>query len=269
MPHITNPRIWTPRTTIKPRTQLGNKQLTFKPKLEKFSPPKEMKPPMRLSGSPRLTSEMMGDLLAQAEQWEAEANQLTQQPQDARKDVSFVNSFEAELATVLIQNSPKRAKIEELVQNWDRSGDGQISKGEWRIQVKSLGVKTDNVAEIDQLFEHYDRDRSGKIDLRELRHAPHVTIGWSVALQLHEQHGHAHCTVPTLTRRGLAGDVAWPCAAPCEAMPSLGWVGPSWEGRGARCCRLSRWVLVGRLSGTRWGFFIARQWSRRSLRRSA
>lgn len=62
----------------------------------------------------------------------------------------------------------KAIKVEELVKGWDRNGDGDISKPEFRIAIRNLGLDIDG-KEVDALFESLDADKGGSLDLRECR----------------------------------------------------------------------------------------------------
>lgn len=172
MPNIYNPRMWTPRSTAKSKDKLCRGQnMTFKPKLSgEYVAPKEPTAPRRL-GSPRVMShQTVEELITQAERWSAEADRLVKAAPTAsgRKMHRYFNDAEEQLGGVLIAMSPKRQKVEQTVQAWDRSGDQSISKGEFRIHLKSLGVHAD-LHDVDRLFDHFDRDKSGKLELDELK----------------------------------------------------------------------------------------------------
>ena len=51
---------------------------------------------------------------------------------------------------------------------WDKDGDGNISLPEFRKWVKAAGFKIDNEA-VDNLYASLDEDKSGEIDLAELK----------------------------------------------------------------------------------------------------
>ena len=65
----------------------------------------------------------------------------------------------------------KGKKIADLVRSWDPNGDGDISKMEFRQNVrKMLGSKVE-VKEVDKMFDELDADKGGSLDLAELRQA--------------------------------------------------------------------------------------------------
>ena len=186
MPSVGAPRMWTPRSYTKSKNQpgnagqslLGNRELTFRPKTKGWKTPKEMKPEAVHNRSPRvLTNAMANDLIAEAEKWDAEAERLATQPM-RRKMHPYFSDVERELGRCLLKISPKRSKVEAHVVAWDRGRDGAVSKGEFRIHVKQLGIQVENVYEIDELYDHYDIDHSGIIEVEELK----VVLG-----QLHKR----------------------------------------------------------------------------------
>uniref|UniRef100_A0A7S2JB14 EF-hand domain-containing protein n=1 Tax=Haptolina brevifila TaxID=156173 RepID=A0A7S2JB14_9EUKA len=86
-------------------------------------------------------------------------------------------SFEARLAEAIIKQGEAKgiAKggkvVDALLRDWDKSGDGDISKGEFRLAVRSsLKVRaTDD--EINTFFDHFDEDGGGSLTLDELKPA--------------------------------------------------------------------------------------------------
>ena len=63
--------------------------------------------------------------------------------------------------------------LNQCMRAWDKNGDGELSRQEFRQAVrgsdsKSLGVKASN-AEIDMLFDEFDADGGGSLTLSELR----------------------------------------------------------------------------------------------------
>ena len=97
--------------------------------------------------------------------WQA-AEQITRRAEGFKITIS--DTFESKLANVLVQ---KKVKVEELVRSWDRNGDGVINKNEFRVAVRGYGFKEINVLEIDGLFDKIDNDKSGELDLSEIKAA--------------------------------------------------------------------------------------------------
>ena len=97
---------------------------------------------------------------------------------EARAIVLVSNAFDRRLGRALVENDmAKQARagekqaLKELIRSWDLNGDGEISKIEFRQACRnSLQVKAHN-EEIDTLFNIFDADGSGKLELKELRPA--------------------------------------------------------------------------------------------------
>ena len=64
----------------------------------------------------------------------------------------------------------KRTKIDHLVSEWDRNGDGNISKSEFRIHIRKLGLDADGSAS-DELYDAMDDDGSGALTLLKIKAA--------------------------------------------------------------------------------------------------
>jgi len=64
----------------------------------------------------------------------------------------------------------KGVSVEALATEWDRNKDGDISKSEFRINVKKLGLPID-IGQIDGLFDSFDDDNSGSLEMPELKKA--------------------------------------------------------------------------------------------------
>lgn len=61
-------------------------------------------------------------------------------------------------------------KVWELVNAWDPSGDGIVSRDLFRTQVIKLGLEG-GADELDELFDSLDEDGGGTLDLDEMKHA--------------------------------------------------------------------------------------------------
>ena len=61
-------------------------------------------------------------------------------------------------------------KLSELIRSWDPNGDGDVSKMEFRQNVRKLINKPD-VKEVDALFDTMDEDKGGSLDTSELKAA--------------------------------------------------------------------------------------------------
>ena len=112
-------------------------------------------------------------LKVQAETWTREADALEASAEDTatvEKKPTFL-PIEVDLGRILLKLESKGTKVEEQLREWDKTGDGSISMGEFRLRLRGLGFDKYTTADIDGLFGRYDRDSSGTIDLAELKKA--------------------------------------------------------------------------------------------------
>ena len=62
--------------------------------------------------------------------------------------------------------------VDKLGHEWDRNGDGDITKAEFRVNMRKLPIAAKiDVAEIDALFDSLDTDHGGELDMGELKAA--------------------------------------------------------------------------------------------------
>ena len=109
-------------------------------------------------------------LRVQSDEWEAEANRLAEAAQQARPPSDAPNflQIEVDLGLLLLKLDKMKMRIEHFIREWDRTGDGSISKGEFRIHLLGLGLKRPS-DQVDELFDKYDTDHGGTLDLTELK----------------------------------------------------------------------------------------------------
>jgi len=70
------------------------------------------------------------------------------------------------------QTAVKMNAKSEIYLEWDKNKDGRLNIPEWRQQIRKIpGCQHDNVKDIDALFESFDGDHSGFIELKELQSA--------------------------------------------------------------------------------------------------
>ena len=84
-------------------------------------------------------------------------------------------TFEMKLGSAILAKLGTVGKIQDLIRDWDKNGDGDINKIEFRQVVtgrdlKSLGLKADN-KDIDSFFQGMDADGGGSLELAELKPA--------------------------------------------------------------------------------------------------
>ena len=188
MPSIARPHVWLP----------GQRAARFpkplkNPKALQWSQPKAPSPPARTPTI--LDEETTAGLIAQANEWETEASKLedsisdegtrqqaalalVSEPGHRRSSVVSVEPKKIEFDLGVLLNSMenrskggKKFKLDDELKSWDASGDGSITQGEFRIHLRTLGLKAHISADIDALFDSFDEDTSGKITLVELNHA--------------------------------------------------------------------------------------------------
>eukprot|EP00966_Prymnesium_polylepis_P135405 3130038-Prymnesium_polylepis.1 len=70
-----------------------------------------------------------------------------------------------QLRKALSQNA---VRVIDLFREWDENGDGQVSKAEFRRAMPMLGLDAPKIA-VDGLFDSFDPDGSGTIDMKELQ----------------------------------------------------------------------------------------------------
>lgn len=62
----------------------------------------------------------------------------------------------------------KQMRVVDVLIKWDENSDGQLSVKEFRYHARELGVKASD-EQIDELFNHYDVDKRGDLNLQELK----------------------------------------------------------------------------------------------------
>lgn len=151
---VDNRQIWTPRNTIAHFRAWPHKPSVKQTKAMNTLPPKRT--PLTLDAS---TS---SDLLERAAEWRSEADTLEKGNQDEEDDLR------TQLCKLMFSmDVPKTIKNHE--REWDPKGDGSITKGEFRLHIRALNLRSGEVLpEVDSIFEEWDTDNSGTIDMLEL-----------------------------------------------------------------------------------------------------
>ena len=167
MPSVARPRIWkageTPRRVPKPLRS---------PKALRWEHPPPPAPPKRsptkLEDESNVTS-----VLAQADEWSAQADKVEASIAERVGHIErTLPEIEIDLGLELVKmDRAQTISVDEMLKVWDRSGDGRVSKGEFRVHIREMGLTQYNMASVDAMFDRYDGDQSGMIELSELRRA--------------------------------------------------------------------------------------------------
>ena len=68
------------------------------------------------------------------------------------------------------RRSSKRMKVVDVLQKWDASSDSELDKGEFRQNVKGLGVQADS-NEIDELFDELNTSGGTQLSMVDIKNA--------------------------------------------------------------------------------------------------
>ena len=148
--------IWTPRNT----TRFYPKRVTPPTIHEYGGPPQAPRPPKKMLTS--LDNSSRSTLLEKAEVWLAEAAALEEESK-----AQSAETLEDQIAKLMFTiDVPLRIRQQE--RQWDPTGDGTINKGEFRLHLRGIGVTDAPVNQMDDLFDTWDTDKSGAIDMDEL-----------------------------------------------------------------------------------------------------
>lgn len=160
--------VWTPRKHESPRSSIWSLQFAQKiwPK-EAIAPPKSHAQPYIAPpppAPPKKAIQIKENFVSEeelrriAEEHEEEADRL-----DSTKPAP---SLQVQLGLVLVS---KEDYIKKLLKDWDK-GKGEFLKGEFRLNLRSLGLQV-TAQQSDDLFDSWDDDRGGSLDMKELKRA--------------------------------------------------------------------------------------------------
>ena len=116
---------------------------------------------------PLKTVAQLTELLTEAEAELAAHDKASEPPSFERRLGEALQKKQSNLSRRL----SKKEAVNEIMKSWDKNGDGEISRAEFRLAVndkKGLNVQG-SAAEIDALFDSFDTDKGGTLDLQELK----------------------------------------------------------------------------------------------------
>ena len=129
------------------------------------------------------TSTSVDLLSSQALEGAAVAEMKAAEKMEERARGVVDEAFEARLGRTLQVHAANQSSnyVDGIMREWDTNKDGELSKVEFRQAVRNkLGLKAQN-NEIDAVFDAFDDDASGGIDLRELKPFLKALSGAAVA----------------------------------------------------------------------------------------
>ena len=152
--------VWTPNkdTLLWP---VPNKvKWSFRPEVhtEAYVAPPPPTPKPKPPPPKQLSAQELDDLAASQLR---EAAELENLPKDKKP------TLQIQLGLLLISSDEF---ITKLLKDWDKSGKGQFARMETRVNLRALGLNCTN-AEADALFDSWDEDKGGTLDLKEARTA--------------------------------------------------------------------------------------------------
>ena len=103
------------------------------------------------------------------------AEALTEQAANLRREAAELEKsgvrappLRVQLGQLLL--SKGESFIPKILKEWDSKGKGEFQKAEFRLNLRSIGINVSS-AEADELFDSWDDDKGGSLDLKELKRA--------------------------------------------------------------------------------------------------
>jgi len=116
-------------------------------------------PPLKKPPPVRVAPPSAGELSQAAEDRHSEAQALE------KSGVRSAPKVPIQLGLLLLSKDGMLAKI---MKDWDAKGKGEIIKAEFRLHLRNTGINATS-AEADDLFDSWDEDGGGSLDLKELK----------------------------------------------------------------------------------------------------
>lgn len=171
--------VWTPRKHESPRSSIWSLQLSSKiwphgavPDKQPWQPyaPPPPPPPLKRAVEAKKVYVKEEELLeaAQAHLQEAERLESTRPSP----------TLQVQLGQILLS---KDDYIKKILKDWDR-GKGEFLKAETRLNLRSIGLVVSS-QQADELFDSWDDDRGGSLDMKELKRALQTAANAARAFQ--------------------------------------------------------------------------------------
>ena len=165
----TGGKIFTPRQHIDPRNTIwstdfsvkcrSRKAGNFEPEITPYTPSHAWRPPAKKE---KVVKEHVK--VEELEEFEAQLEAIAA---DLTKEGKPPPSLNVQIGMLLLD---KTFDIPKIVKEWDSKGKGEILQIEFRAHLKSLGLGSTN-AQADDLFNYWNNDNSGLLDVYELKQA--------------------------------------------------------------------------------------------------
>ena len=157
--------IWTPRST---RLRGKGKEILALPRKSRFpfapatnreyqAPPPP--PPLKKPPAAKAAYVSYDELAERAEELRNEADALEKQYGTRHTPLGV------QLGMLLQTNANN---VNKIIRDWDSRGRGEFLKGEFRLVLKGIGLMP-TPAEADELFDEWDDDHGGTLDMREVK----------------------------------------------------------------------------------------------------
>ena len=154
--------VWTPRRSHKlwPKPP-GQQKFSFAPNISNqpyIAPPPP--PPLK-------KALVVVDNRIHAHELEETAAGLKAEAEALEGATESAPSLKVQLGLLLLS---KEDYIKQILKDWDTKGKGEFLKGEFRLNLRNTGLNATS-AEADDLFDSWDDDKGGSLDLKELKAA--------------------------------------------------------------------------------------------------
>ena len=116
-------------------------------------------PPLKKPPPPKAANVQAGELESLAQSYRDEADKIEAQ--------TPAPSMKMQLGLMLLS---KENAIPAMVKLWDSKGKGEVIRGEFRLHLRNTGLEATS-GEADELFDSWDEDKGGSLDIGELKAA--------------------------------------------------------------------------------------------------